>query len=106
MVHDALQPLLARDRAVIERRPDGLTGTTGKLLRLQVTEERFISVMRLRDRAVLADHVRYARIDEQPCPVAVVAGDVAELVDVTALRTADRGGTSRVELAAELHEVG
>src|SRR5438552_2898244 len=37
-------------------------------------------------------------------PVAVVAGDVGELVDVAALRPADGGRARRVQLMAQLHQ--
>src|SRR5437870_916295 len=100
MVEDSFESLPAGDRAVIEPGPDCFAAAPQKFFGLLLTPERLVRRVRFADRAVLADQVRHAGIDEQPSPVAVVAGDVAELVDVAALRPADGGRARRVQLMA------
>src|SRR5687768_2102839 len=105
VIDDSFQPLLARDRAVVERAPDRLPTAPRRLVRLQLAEERVERIVRLADRAVLGNHVGHAGVDEKPRAVAVVAGDVADRVDVAALRPADGGRPRGIELAREFHEI-
>src|SRR6476619_3814396 len=100
VIDDPLQSLLARDRAVVESTPDCFATAPRKSLLLKLAEERFIRIRRLMNRAVFANHVRHAGIDEQPRAVAVVAGDVADLVDLAALGAADRGRARGIKLVA------
>jgi len=57
-------------------------------------------------RTVLADHVRDSRIREQACAVAVVSGEVAELVDVASLAAADGSRPGRIEFVRGGDQVG
>src|SRR5204862_7732901 len=98
---DSFHTLPAGGRAVVEAAPVRLARSPREALRLQLAEERVERVVRLADRAVLADEVRHTRIDEQPRPIAVVAGDVAEVIDVAALRATDRSGARGVGLMAD-----
>src|SRR5438876_858341 len=92
VIDDAFESLSAGDGAIVEAGPNGLAGAPRKALGLEVAEERVVSVVRFVDGAVLADHVGDAGVRKQASAVAVVAGDVAEVVDVAALGAADAAG--------------
>ncbi len=102
VLEDSLKALFAGDAAVIEAAPDCFAGAPRKMLGLQVAEKGVIGIDGFADRAVLGNHVGDAGIDEKAGTVAVVAGDVAELIDASALAAADGGGARGVQLVAEI----
>jgi len=109
IIDEAHAAEVAEDGAVIECAPEALAAAPGVLGRSDVEFLRDIEaavnvgpgVAAVGDvAAVLGDHVGDARVLEslEPRAIAIVAGDVADLVNIAALAAADGGGSGRVEL--------
>ena len=59
-----------------------------------------VGIDRLAGCAIFRNHVWHAGIDEKTGTVALVSGDIAQLIDLSALCAADGGGAGGIELAA------
>jgi len=99
VIHHAHAPEMAGDAAVIKSAPERLAASPRELFRLQITPARFVLARPVSHRrAIFGHHVRNAGIDEQPRAIAVVAGNIAKFVNVTALAAANgrrsRGSSS------------
>ena len=85
--------------SVVEGAPKSLAGSPFELFRLQITPARLITARTVANRgAILAHHVGNAGIEKQGRAVAVVAGEIAEFVNLSALSATNGGRPGGIQL--------